>query len=93
MLYLAAMTTLLTQTIVFEFTLPVQHQRMMQALLQGEDGLGTVRCLDKQSGIQQLWTTATQSDEVEAWLQAYQSVFDINVIRHYVWDDNQSRET
>jgi len=72
------------QTVMMEFDMPAQQQRLFQAWLQAEDGLALVRCVD---GVQQLWTTAVQVDEVLLWLKSLPESLGVVVLRQYVWGD------
>ncbi len=70
------------ETMIIEFELAARYQLLFQAMLQGEDGLAFVRCVD---GVQQLWTTAGQADEVNAWLKCLPDTFNIRILRTYIW--------
>jgi len=72
----------LNQTIIIEFELQAKQQLMFQALLQGEDGLGLVRCVD---GIQQLWTTTGQFERLQVWLAALPENLQVHQLRSYTW--------
>ena len=69
-------------TVIIEFELAAKHQLMFQAMLQGEDGLAFVRCVD---GVQQLWTTSGQVDEVNEWLKCLPETFNIRILQIYIW--------
>jgi len=56
-----------------------------QSLLGGEDGLATLRCMDKTSGEQELWTTKAQIDELRQWLAGMPSELEVEIMRKYVW--------
>ncbi len=69
-------------TVVIIFTLNKPQQRLFQALLQGEDGLALVRCI---GGVQQLWTTSLQLDELLFWLKDLPKTMNICILRQYIW--------
>jgi len=56
-----------------------------QSLLGGEDGLATLRCMDKASGEQELWTTKAQTDELRRWLAGMPPELGVEVVREYVF--------
>jgi len=72
----------LIQTTIIEFELETKQQLMFQALLQGEDGLALVRCVD---GVQQLWTTASQVERLQSWLSLLPKTLQIHQLRSYLW--------
>ncbi len=76
------MSALLNETMIIEFELAAKYQLLFQALLQGEDGLAFVRCVH---GVQQLWTTAGQLEEVNAWLKCLPGHFNIRILQTYRW--------
>jgi len=70
------------ETIIIEFELEKKQQRLFQALLQGEDGLAFVRCVD---GMQQLWTTSSQVETLKEWLKCLPKSFNLCILQEYVW--------
>ncbi|MCF6208638.1 MAG: glutamate racemase [Ghiorsea sp.] len=70
------------ETIIVEFTLEKKQHLLFQALLQGEDGLAFVRCVD---GVQQLWTTSSQIDALKDWLKCLPKSFNLCILQEYVW--------
>ncbi|MDX8387726.1 MAG: hypothetical protein R8M46_04220 [Ghiorsea sp.] len=71
------------ETVIIEFDLQAQYQLLFQAMLQGEDGLAFVRCVD---GVQQLWTTSLQVDELKGWLMKYlPDSFNLCILNEYIW--------
>jgi len=56
-----------------------------QSLLGGEDGLATLRCMDKASGEQELWTTKAQTTELRQWLAGMPQELGVEVVREYVF--------
>jgi len=58
------------QTLIIEITMASKQLILFQSILQGEDGLGVIRCFDPEKKKQQLWTSADQKDEVYAWLNS-----------------------
>lgn len=72
-----------SETTIIEFELEAKHQLMFQAMLQGEDGLAFVRCVN---GVQQLWTTSTQVSALYDWLQCLPETFNLRILRQYVWE-------
>jgi len=73
---------MMLDTVIIEFELEAKQHLIFQALLQGEDGLAFVRCVD---GVQQLWTTSRQSNEARNWLKTLPSSFNIRILREYIW--------
>ncbi|MDQ7003346.1 MAG: glutamate racemase [Ghiorsea sp.] len=70
------------ETMIIEFELEKKQQLLFQALLQGEDGLGFVRCIH---GVQQLWTTSAQLDALKDWLKSLPKSFNLCILQEYVW--------
>jgi len=56
-----------------------------QSILDGEDGLATLRCMDKTSGEQQLWTTKAQIDELRQWLAGMPPELEVKIVREDVF--------
>ena len=69
-------------TVIIEFELEAKHQLLFQAMLQGEDGLGFVRCVN---GEQQLWTTSLQIEEIKEWLKCLPASFNLRILNEYIW--------
>ena len=70
-------------TEIIEFELEDKYQLLFQAMLQGEDGLAMVRCID---GVQQIWTTTPQLDELMDWLKCLPEHFNVRILRKYRWE-------
>ncbi|MDQ6981398.1 MAG: DUF4911 domain-containing protein [Mariprofundus sp.] len=68
------------QVLIVEFIIAPKQSVLFQSILQGEDGLGVVRCFDPEKKKQQLWTSADQKDEVYGWLKSLPKRLDIQVI-------------
>ena len=80
--YVVCMPSLKHEIMIVEFELSDKQHLLFQALLQGEDGLAFVRCVD---GVQQLWTTAVQLGEVKVWLKSLPEPFNVRILREYIW--------
>ena len=74
-------------TVIIEFELAAKHQLLLQAMLQGEDGLGFVRCVD---GVQQLWTTSSQIEEIKEWLKCLPASFNLCILNEYIWKNGEA---
>ena len=70
------------ETVIIEFDLQAPEQLLFQAMLQGEDGLAFVRCVD---GVQQLWTTSAQVEELKVWLKCLPESFNLTILKEYCW--------
>ena len=81
------MAMLNPETIIIVFEIETKRQLMLQALLQGEDGLGFVRCMD---GAQQLWTTSSQIREVKDWLKCLPTSFNLRILDEYTWSKGEA---
>jgi len=58
-----------SQTLIIELLVASRQSVMLQSILQGEDGLGVIRCFDSNKSDpekkkQQLWTSADQKADV-----------------------------
>jgi len=69
-------------TVIIEFELAAKHQLLFQAMLQGEDGLAMVRCIN---GVQQLWTTPSQLGALRDWLKIIPCSFNMRILDTYTW--------
>jgi len=56
-----------------------------QSLLGGEDGLATLRCMDKASGEQELWTTKAQINELRRWLAGMPPKLGVKIVREHIF--------
>jgi len=72
-----------SDTMIIVVKLPNHAVVRFQSLLGGEDGLATLRCMDKASGEQELWTTQAQMDELRQWLASMPQELGIEVVRVY----------
>jgi len=68
-----------TRTLIIELCMESRQSALFQSILQGEDGLGVVRCFDPEKHKQQLWTTVDQKDDVYAWLNSLPENLNIRV--------------
>ncbi len=71
--------------IILVVWLPKYAVVRFQSLLDGEDGLATLRCMDKASGEQELWTTKVQIDELRRWLASMPPELGVKIIREDVF--------
>jgi len=70
--------------VIIVVRLPACAVVRFQSLLGGEDGLATLRCMDKESGEQELWTTKAQTIELREWLASMPEEWGIEIVRDYV---------
>jgi len=68
-----------SQTLIIEFVVAPRQSILFQSILQGEDGLGVVRCFDPEKKKQQLWTSADQKHEVYDWLKSLPEHLNVEV--------------
>jgi len=61
--------------------LPRRSVVYFQSLLGGEDGLATLRCMDKSGDEQELWTTKAQTTELRQWLASMPPEMGIEVVQ------------
>jgi len=73
------------QTLIIELTIAAKQSTLFQSILQGEDGLGVVRCFDPDKQKQQLWTSADQKDEVYDWLNSLPARLQCRVSGEWYW--------
>ncbi len=79
-----------SDVIIVEFILPASQSVQLQGLLQGEDGLATIRCFDPEKKRQQFWTTPEQRDELYQWLDSLPQHFSVEVTGEWVWQENEN---
>jgi len=75
------------QTLIVEFIMPARQQNHFQGLLQGEDGLGVVRCFDPEKKKMQLWTTVEQKEELYDWLHSLPDHLQVQILDEWLWVD------
>jgi len=75
--------------IIVEFMLPALQSVRLQGLLQGEDGLATIRCFDPEKKKQQFWTTSEQLDDLHQWLDSLPNGLSVEVTGEWVWNRNK----
>lgn len=73
------------QVLIIEFTVDPKQALLFQAILQGEDGFGVIRCFDPHKRIQQFWTTPCQRDAVYAWLHSLPARLGCCVLSEHYW--------
>lgn len=56
-------------TVMIGFTIARRYAFLFQVLLEGEEGLAVVRCMDPDKSVQQLWVPYARQGELAAWLQ------------------------
>ncbi|MDX8394953.1 MAG: DUF4911 domain-containing protein [Mariprofundaceae bacterium] len=59
---------------------------LLQSLLLGEDGLGTIRCFDPERKKQQIWTVHSQLEEVYGWLESLPTSLQLRVTGEWRYD-------
>jgi len=70
---------------IVEFLTPASQAVLLQSILQGEDGLAMVRCLDPEKKRQQFWTTSDQLDDLYLWLDSLPEHLNVEVTGEWVW--------
>ncbi len=71
--------------VIVEVLLPQAEAVLLQSLLQGEDGLATIRCLDPEKRRQQFWTTPEQLDDLYQWLDLLPDTLHVEVTGEWCW--------
>ncbi len=64
--------------------LPAAQVVRFQGMLDGEDGLATLRCGDSVRTEQQLWTTRNQVKELQLWLSSLPASLHVEVVREEI---------
>jgi len=64
--------------------LPAGQVVRFQGMLDGEDGLATLRCRDPETNEQQLWTTQGQLAELRAWIDSLPDELQVEMVREEV---------
>jgi len=75
------------QVFIIELIIAPKQSILFQSILQGEDGLGVMRCFDPEKKKQQLWTSADQKDEVYDWLKSLPESLECSVTGEWYWED------
>ncbi|NOR73387.1 MAG: DUF4911 domain-containing protein [Mariprofundaceae bacterium] len=78
--------------VIVEVLLPQAEAVLLQSLLQGEDGLATIRCLDPEKKRQQFWTTAEQLDDLYQWLDSLPNTLHVEVTDEWRWQEGSREE-
>jgi hypothetical protein len=73
--------------VIVEVLLPQAEAVLLQSLLQGEDGLATIRCLDPEKKRQQFWTTPEQLDDLYQWLDSLPNTLHVEVTGEWPWQE------
>jgi hypothetical protein len=79
--------------IIVEVVLPESRAVLLQSLLQGEDGLATIRCLDPEKKRQQFWTTPEQKDELYDWINTLPDSLAIKITGQWTWREKAEGES
>jgi len=74
---------------IVEVILPASQAVLLQSLLQGEDGLATIRCLDPEKKRQQFWTTPAQLDDLRAWIGSLPASLGVAVTGEWLWQPHE----
>lgn len=74
-----------SDVVIVVVRLPRRAVVRFQSLLGGEDGLATLRCMDKSGDEQELWTTKAQTNELRQWLAGMPPALRVEVVREYVF--------
>lgn len=78
-----------SDVIIVEFILPASQAVRLQSILQGEDGLATIRCFDPEKKRQQFWTTPEQLSDLYAWIKSLPDSFGVEITGEWVWQENR----
>lgn len=78
--------------VIVEVLLPQAEAVLLQSLLQGEDGLATIRCLDPEKKRQQFWTTPEQLDDLYQWLDSLPNTLHVEVTDEWLWQEGSREE-
>ncbi len=73
---------------IVEVVLPESQCVLLQSLLQGEDGLATVRCFDPEKKKQQFWTTPEQLHDLYDWLESLPASLNVKITGEWQWQKN-----
>ena len=73
---------------IVEFIVPQAEAVLLQSILQGEDGLATIRCLDPEKKKQQFWTTPEQLDDLYQWLDSLPDTLNVEVTGQWLWRED-----
>jgi hypothetical protein len=73
--------------VIVEVVLPASQCVLLQSLLQGEDGLATIRCLDPEKKRQQFWTTGEQLDDLYSWIESLPDPLDVEITGEWPWQE------
>jgi len=73
------------ETLIIEFTIAPRQSTLFQSLLQGEDGLGVIRCFDPEKKKQQLWSSADQRGDIYDWLNSLPESFHCRISGEWYW--------
>ncbi len=74
-----------SDAVIVVVRLPRRSVVRFQSLLGGEDGLATLRCMNKSGDEQELWTTKAQTGELRRWLAGMPPALRVEVVREYVF--------
>jgi len=64
--------------------LPAGQVVRFQGVLDGEDGLATLRCRNPETNEQQLWTTQAQLGELRGWINSLPDALQVEIVREEV---------
>lgn len=81
-----------SEVIVVEFQLPASQAVRLQSILQGEDGLATIRCFDPEKRRQQFWTTPEQLSDLYAWIRSLPDAFEVEITGEWVWHGDEQND-
>ncbi|MES0370773.1 MAG: DUF4911 domain-containing protein [Mariprofundaceae bacterium] len=74
-----------SDVIIVEFLVPASQAVRLQSILQGEDGLATIRCFDPEKRRQQFWTTPEQLSDLYAWIESLPDTFGVEITGEWRW--------
>ncbi|MDT8375837.1 MAG: DUF4911 domain-containing protein [Mariprofundaceae bacterium] len=78
--------------VIVEVILPESQVVLLQSLLQGEDGLATIRCLDPEKKRQQFWTTQEQLGDLYQWLGSLPETMGVIITGEWSWQGELREE-
>ena len=81
-----------SEVVVVEFKVPRTQAVRLQSILQGEDGLATIRCFDPEKIKQQFWTTRDQLSELYEWIGSLPESCGIEVTGEWLWQKEEVGE-
>ncbi len=76
---------------IVEFELPPVNAVLLQSILQGEDGLATIRCFDPDKRRQQFWTTRDQLGDLHSWITSMPASMGVKITGEWLWQSGDEQ--